>query len=81
MQTQILASSMHVVCVVHHSGGAMYTNIKPLIQTLAQQNRVTLLVLGEHIKRSAQADVFDWAEQEMSAAWANLPIESLSPVS
>ena len=59
----------------------MYTHIKPLITALAQQNRVTVMVLGEHIKRSAQADVFDWAEKEMSPAWADLPIESLSPVS
>lgn len=80
MHAEILDSSAHVICIVHHAGRSLYEDVKPLIDPFARQNRITLVVLGDHVKRSVISDVQDWAEQEMAVHWATLPVETLIPI-
>ena len=77
----ILKSTVNVICVVHHGGKSIYNDIKPLIKPLAEQGRVTLVTLGEHVTRNVRTDVEDWAERELFNGWETLPIRTLTPVS
>lgn len=48
---------------------------------LAEQKRISLIVLGNHVQEVAERDLWDWAERETVAAWGTVPIELLAPVS
>lgn len=77
----ILKSNVNVICVIHHGGKSIYNDVKPLIKPLAEQGRVTLVTLGEHVTQNVRADVEDWAERELFQGWETLPIRTLVPVS
>jgi hypothetical protein len=76
----ILASTANVICVIHHGGRSIYDDVKPLIKPLAEQGRITLVTLGDHVTKNVRADVEDWAERELFSGWENLPIKTLVPV-
>lgn len=67
--------------MIHHGGTSIYNDVKPLIKPLAEQGRVTLVTLGEHVTKNVRADVEDWAERELFLGWETLPIKTLVPVS
>ncbi|KAF8211815.1 hypothetical protein K438DRAFT_1958888 [Mycena galopus ATCC 62051] len=73
----IHASSANVVCLVHHSDA---NELKPLIEPLAAQGRLSLLVLGEHVRQAIQADINDWIENMGTPIWENVPLEVMIPV-
>ncbi|KAE9400713.1 hypothetical protein BT96DRAFT_919359 [Gymnopus androsaceus JB14] len=79
-QKNIYASTVHVVCLIHHSNVDVYRELKPLMEPLAAQGRLSLLVLGEHVRKAIQADIYDWIERMESPIWENVPLETMIPV-
>ncbi|KAE9383833.1 hypothetical protein BT96DRAFT_929574 [Gymnopus androsaceus JB14] len=71
-QKEIYASTAHVVCLIHHSNVNVYHELKPLMEPLAAQGRLSLLAI--------QADVYDWIEKMGSPIWENVPLETMIPV-
>ena len=81
LHAAILASKVNVICVIHHGGRSIFDDVKPLIKPLAEQGRVTLVTLGDHVTHNVKADVEDWAERELFSGWETMPIRTLVPVS
>ncbi|KAJ9094710.1 hypothetical protein QFC21_005867 [Naganishia friedmannii] len=81
LKESILRSTVHVICVVHHSGPDVYHKQKKDWTPLAEQGRLTLLLLGHHVALEIKKDVEGWAEQEESYIWENLPVHVLLPKS
>ena len=80
MHAEILASTAHVICVLHHADRSFYDTIKPYIQPLVNQDRVDIVVLGEHVRLAALKDVQAWAESEMLPGWERVKIGTMNPV-
>lgn len=54
--------------------------MKPLMEPLAIQGRISAVVLGEHVKHSLLADLNEWAEGLNAKYWETLPVDVLLPV-
>jgi hypothetical protein len=77
----ILASKVNVICTVHHSGPSVYHGEKKHIVKLIHDRRIAIITLGDHVRRSLQAEVLQWAENEQEKAWLDMPVLTLVPVS
>ena len=80
MRDELLASSAHIICIIHHGGHILYTDSRPLIEPFVEQGRLSVVVLGDHVRKNAQADVFDWAEKDYDNPWGNMFFKTLIPV-
>lgn len=67
--------------MIHHSGPSAYHGEKKHLAQLIKDHRIAVLVLGEHVRRSLQAEVLQWAENEEEKAWLDMPVLTLVPVS
>lgn len=77
----IHASTANVVCLIHHSNPTVYRELKPLMEPLAAQGRLSILVLGEHVRSRIQLDIYDWIEKMESPIWEGVSVEVTIPVS
>ncbi|TYJ57962.1 hypothetical protein B9479_001320 [Cryptococcus floricola] len=76
----IYASTAHVVCLIHHSSPHVYHELKPLMEPLAEQGRLSIVVLGEHVRERIQADLNIWTENMESTVWESVPVEVMIPI-
>jgi hypothetical protein len=81
LHAAILASSVNVICIVHHSGPSLYHDVRPLIKPLIDQGRIQLVTLGGHVTRNARLEALDWSAMEHWDGWERLHIDTLLPVS
>ncbi|WVQ74319.1 hypothetical protein IAR50_003918 [Cryptococcus sp. DSM 104548] len=79
-KSAIYASSAHVVCLIHHSSPHVYHELKPLMEPLAEQGRLSIVVLGEHVRQRIQTDLDIWSENMESTVWENVPVEVMIPI-
>jgi hypothetical protein len=77
---EITASSAHVFCVVHHSGGGFKNALSQFIKPFAEQKRITLIALGGHVHQSIVGDLREWADDDDFPPYTEIPVETLVPV-
>ncbi|WVQ74318.1 hypothetical protein IAR50_003917 [Cryptococcus sp. DSM 104548] len=77
----IFASTANVVCVIHHSSAHDVNHeLRPLMEPLAEQGRLSIMVLGEHVRERIQVELDIWAENMESTVWEIVPVEVMIPV-
>jgi hypothetical protein len=76
----LLSSSVHITCVVHHAGPIFGQQLKAALLPFVRQRRVSIVVLGDHVRRWLLADMDEWAEKE-GQGWDEVEVGLLVPVS
>ena len=77
----IRPSTAHVVCFWHAGTLKPEPNVKLLLHELAEQDRLTMVTLGNEVQRTFQFKVDEWEEKEQDELWGKMPVEYFVPVS
>ncbi|ORY35909.1 hypothetical protein BCR39DRAFT_513001 [Naematelia encephala] len=74
------STSTHIICLVHEI--EIYGNQKDLamIAPFAEQERLTLLTLGQHSARTLKTKLSRWAWERGEPMWENVDVVHFAPV-
>lgn len=79
-QTLILESHANVVCFYHNGGVDLDRAMHDIVAPLAAEDRISIVVLGEHVREVTQRRTWHWGETEGWAPWERVPVEIFHPV-